>query len=735
MALKEALIRIGLTGTKEVRKGLDELGKGFSGLEAKTASWRKSLDKTSRQLNTIGRTLSTNVTLPIAGLAYGVAKATIEFESFTQQLKAASKAGTQLSDLQNIAVLPGLDTASLTKAQAQLEILGINAQDATKLIVNLANAIALEGKGPEDFEGITRAISQIIGKNRVQAEEINQLAERTAFIRKILSEEFGTAEALSINKQLADQGAGVQTFLAHLAVGFSRLERAPDTLKNQLINLADTLKVSAGSIGLNIAELFNLREIILGAAIVIGKLKEQWDGLSDRTKKIIVVVTAATAAIGPLFLIISGGVSIVSAIAGAIFSWQAAIGALIIALPGLAVWLTKLIYGVESWGEAIDLLIREVVRFGVLAKEVFVGLFDEFRAFGAALATFSVTRDFGAAWEVFSKSGAKAWDEMVAAADDAANNIYNKSYGKRFSTFIDNTKNKVKELGAEFQNLKLEDFDLSKDFDFTVPPKRTVEVKRPKPNSEKLTPVGDFLQRQELEEVMGLIDDYLVQLDDWKDRLDDINGGLVLNDRLLAKVKAGIVGATENIRDYVDVEKNREEQMERQRIATEKAREPYVKLSEFVSGNLTGAFEGFFSVMASGGANAFGAFIDGIKKVVVQLAAAVATATILTALFSIISGGVSGGLSTIKNVLGFAANKSLFSGFLKGLVPFAEGGIVTGPTTALIGEAGPEAVIPLNQFKNIIGGRSVDISGEFVIRGSDLLRIIDRNSIDRNRRT
>lgn len=36
-------------------------------------------------------------------------------------------------------------------------------------------------------------------------------------------------------------------------------------------------------------------------------------------------------------------------------------------------------------------------------------------------------------------------------------------------------------------------------------------------------------------------------------------------------------------------------------------------------------------------------------------------------------------------------------GFVEGLIPFAEGGIVVGPTKALIGEAGPEVVIPLSK--------------------------------------
>jgi phage-related minor tail protein len=37
---------------------------------------------------------------------------------------------------------------------------------------------------------------------------------------------------------------------------------------------------------------------------------------------------------------------------------------------------------------------------------------------------------------------------------------------------------------------------------------------------------------------------------------------------------------------------------------------------------------------------------------------------------------------------------SIFPG---GITPFAAGGIVTGPTLGLIGEAGPEAIIPLNR--------------------------------------
>jgi hypothetical protein len=43
---------------------------------------------------------------------------------------------------------------------------------------------------------------------------------------------------------------------------------------------------------------------------------------------------------------------------------------------------------------------------------------------------------------------------------------------------------------------------------------------------------------------------------------------------------------------------------------------------------------------------------------------------------------------------------------IKGLIGMAEGGIVTKPTVALIGEAGAEAVIPLNKMQGNVGAGS-----------------------------
>jgi len=68
--------------------------------------------------------------------------------------------------------------------------------------------------------------------------------------------------------------------------------------------------------------------------------------------------------------------------------------------------------------------------------------------------------------------------------------------------------------------------------------------------------------------------------------------------------------------------------------------------------------------------------------------------------------------------------------------PFAEGGIVSGPVNALIGEyagarSNPEVVAPLSKLRDMIkdvaGGGNVNVAGTFRIEGKDLVLALNRN--------
>ena len=67
---------------------------------------------------------------------------------------------------------------------------------------------------------------------------------------------------------------------------------------------------------------------------------------------------------------------------------------------------------------------------------------------------------------------------------------------------------------------------------------------------------------------------------------------------------------------------------------------------------------------------------------------------------------------------------------------FAKGGIVTGPTIGLVGEAGREAIIPLNRLPEMIGGRgqtNVVVKGSLSIRGRELVALLEQETSRFNR--
>jgi len=141
----------------------------------------------------------------------------------------------------------------------------------------------------------------------------------------------------------------------------------------------------------------------------------------------------------------------------------------------------------------------------------------------------------------------------------------------------------------------------------------------------------------------------------------------------------------------------------------------YSILNRVVGGPLDSFTDAIFN-----GDNAMEALGNSIKGIVKNLAEAVIKAGIFSAIMSAV------------NPLGFAAGGG-FGGILGKLLPFATGGVVTGPTPALIGEAGPEAVIPLNKLGSIMGNRDVNVNVRGDIRGRNIKLANDRESAFKTR--
>ena len=57
---------------------------------------------------------------------------------------------------------------------------------------------------------------------------------------------------------------------------------------------------------------------------------------------------------------------------------------------------------------------------------------------------------------------------------------------------------------------------------------------------------------------------------------------------------------------------------------------------------------------------------------------------------------------------------------------FAKGGIVTSPMMGIVGEAGDEAIIPLHRLPQLMQQSQGKQTGEFTLRGQDLILALER---------
>lgn len=171
-------------------------------------------------------------------------------KGFAALLKSEKEALRVLERIRKVSLKPGVTRDSGEKLALSLIAVRINADVAVDSIEQFGNALALAGRGEAELERVGVALSQIISKGKVSAEEINQLAESVPQIRDVMNSVFGTADTEKLQKEMAAAGISAQQFVTLLVKGFGELERAnPNTLSNSLTNLKAAAIDAAGAFG------------------------------------------------------------------------------------------------------------------------------------------------------------------------------------------------------------------------------------------------------------------------------------------------------------------------------------------------------------------------------------------------------------------------------------------------------------------------------------------------------
>jgi hypothetical protein len=154
-------------------------------------------------------------------------------------------------------------------------------------------------------------------------------------------------------------------------------------------------------------------------------------------------------------------------------------------------------------------------------------------------------------------------------------------------------------------------------------------------------------------------------------------------------------------------------------------KERSIELADTLSNYTANAFMNLYSAMQQG--MSIG---EALKNVFVGIAEQIAFAAVKAAAFTAI-------LNLIPGMQGVSEALGGFKGMFKRFLGLANGGIVTGPTLAMVGEGNEsEAVMPLSKLGNLMnntfnagamasnGGNG---NGEFILRGQDLVLALNRS--------
>jgi hypothetical protein len=203
--------------------------------------------------------------------------------------------------------------------------------------------------------------------------------------------------------------------------------------------------------------------------------------------------------------------------------------------------------------------------------------------------------------------------------------------------------------------------------------------------------------------------------------------------RKMAEERKRVTGQDNSLGSFLGKDAaNRMKIWKQESDAVDAASKAYENFASLLANNVTNGLMSVFDAMEQGKNP-----LDAIGQMFVNIAKSIAAAVIQATIFEAILTA----FPELKAI--FRASGALQSAFgYSG--PRATGGITNGPSMALIGEAGPEAVIPLSKLSGMLnttfnagamsGGVGMGGNGSFVLRGNDLVLALQRSNSSLNLR-
>lgn len=170
------------------------------------------------------------------------------------------------------------------------------------------------------------------------------------------------------------------------------------------------------------------------------------------------------------------------------------------------------------------------------------------------------------------------------------------------------------------------------------------------------------------------------------------------------------------------------------------------EISQIVGQQVAGAFDQMAGALINSlglADDGFQGFIKGLASTVLQLMAMYLSQSISAAIAGASASGAATGPAAIVTTPAFIATAvgGVLSAFAA-IPKFAQGGIVSAPTLAMVGDnvgarnGNPEVIAPLDKLQGMMassGGQNVNVGGSFKVQGQDLVVALQRANRNRER--
>lgn len=658
-----------------------KIGANTTDLEAKLKQSTKSFQKMTDGFTQIGKSLTIGVTAPLTALGAASLKSAADLEALERGLTAvmgsAAAAEKEMENLRQVAKLPGLGLEEAAKGSVSLQSAGFSADKARDSLMAFGNALATVGRGRKDMDGVILALTQLQQKSTGYGQDLRQLVERLPQVRSALENAFGTSSTDEISRF----GVTGEQVIDALIAEFSKLPPITSGLKNAFENFSDSTTMALATVGESINKALNVEEIVIKLSNAIENVADTFSKLNPVIQKSIIVFGVIVSAIGPLLLVLGALGSAVPLITTAIGVLGAAFSTLGVVINTSLLPITAIIVGLAGVAAGVIYVRQNFDAFKNVAQRVFKQV------------EISVTGFVGAAYEQFAKLFRFIGMEGQASSFE--------KFAEQSASKVGMLEEQLSDLVGnqpEFMGFKETWQSFTKDLkDFIFPAEQAADAMEEIANkgAAAKSSLDSFLTRPFVPAqpfFQGTDPSQFLQgpLPGAQPEMGPNNFEYIFTD-----------GAITGIRYFGE--------------ETE-------KVTENLGGarNVASQLVNVFSSLAS--ENPFEALKQAITQMIVQLAKAVGMAVILSALFP----GATGGKA--------------FGGILKGILGFAEGGIVTGPTLGLIGEkpgSRGEAVIPLEKMGSVMGSLGgMGMGGGRLtasVSGTDLKFILDRTNQNFNR--